>query len=197
MKRSMISFTVMLAFLISGALSAADESAALRDNAQKLFNQGNFKDAYELFSKLALGEEKVPIQVGEDLSRAIDCLSRLNRQNEIDEFRESVISENSQNWMLLQKSAQSFIYGVHYGFMISGKFERGEHRAGQWRRIRTGRKQLTERLRFDGPEPRKCRFGQAGVLGRNGVVQLSQQREDLRRVACGVIESAVGCASGV
>jgi uncharacterized protein YfaS (alpha-2-macroglobulin family) len=130
MKKSMISFTLILSFILSGALSAADESATLRENATKLFNQGNYKEAYELFSKLALGEEKVPIQVGEELSRAIDCLGRLNRQNEVDEFRGNVIAKNSQNWMLLQRAAQTFMYGNHYGFMISGKFERGEHRGG-------------------------------------------------------------------
>ena len=124
----MISFAVILSFLISGILSAGDESSSLRDNATKLFNQGNYKDAYELFSKLALGEEKTPIQVGEDLSKSIDCLARLNRQNEIDEFRENVVAKNSQNWMLLQRAAQSFMYGNHYGFIVSGKFERGEHR---------------------------------------------------------------------
>ncbi|MEI6423013.1 MAG: MG2 domain-containing protein, partial [Lentisphaerota bacterium] len=130
MKSSMISLAVFLSLLIPGVLSVADESATQRDNATKLFNQGNYKEAYELFSKLALGDEKVPIQVGEDLSRAVDCLVRLNRQNEIDEFRENAIAKNSQNWMLLQKAAQSFMYGNHYGFMVSGKFERGEHRGG-------------------------------------------------------------------
>ncbi|MFA6568893.1 MAG: MG2 domain-containing protein, partial [Victivallales bacterium] len=128
MKKSMISFAVILSFLISGVLSAADESATLRNNAQKLFNQGNYKDAYELFSKLALGGEKAPGRVPEDFSRAIDCLSRLNRQNEIDEFREKVIAKSSQNWMLLQSAGQSLRDANHYGFMISGKFERGEHR---------------------------------------------------------------------
>ena len=130
MKKSMISFAVILSFLISGVMSAADESAGLRENAQKLFNQGNYKEAYDLFSKLALGEEKVPSMVGDDLSRAVDCLLRLNRQNEIDEFRENVIAKNSQNWMLLQRVAQSYLFCNHYGFMVSGKFERGEHRGG-------------------------------------------------------------------
>ncbi|MFA6294790.1 MAG: hypothetical protein WC637_23560, partial [Victivallales bacterium] len=128
MKRAMVSLAVILSFSISLFLSAADESAAMRDNATKLFNQGNFKDAYDLYSKLALGEEKVPGQVGEELYRAINCLINLNRQNEIDEFREKAISENSQNWKLLQKAAQSFMQGDHSGFMISGKFERGQHR---------------------------------------------------------------------
>ncbi|MCX6984663.1 MAG: hypothetical protein NT118_07930, partial [Lentisphaerae bacterium] len=130
MKKSMISFAVILSFLISGVLSATDENATLRGNAQKLFNQGNYKEAYELFSKLALGEEKMPGQVGEDLSNAINCLANLNRQNETDEFRENVIANNSQNWMLLHRAAQSFMDGNHYGFMISGKFERGDNRGG-------------------------------------------------------------------
>ncbi len=130
MKRSIFSIAAILSLLISGVLSAADESAAMRDNATKLFNQGNYKDSYDLYSKLALGEEKVAAQVGEDLSRAIDCLLRLNRQNEIDEFRDKVIANYSQNWMLLQRAAQSFMHGNHYGFMVSGKFERGEHRGG-------------------------------------------------------------------
>ncbi len=128
MKKSLLSFTVILSFLLSGIMSAADENTTLYDNATKLFNQGNYKDAYDIYSKLTLGGGKVPKQAGESLSRAIDCLNRLNRVNEVDEFRENAIAKNPQDWMFLQKAAQSFMYGDHSGFMISGKFERGQHR---------------------------------------------------------------------
>ncbi|HBC88810.1 MAG TPA: alpha-2-macroglobulin [Lentisphaeria bacterium] len=131
MKKCLIALSVILSFTLSGfAFAADDTSKTARDKALKFYNQGNYKEAYDAFSKLALGEETVPIQVGEDLHNAVNCLANLNRQNEFDELVEGCIAKNSKNWMLLKKAAEIYMYSNHYGFMISGKYERGNHRGG-------------------------------------------------------------------
>ncbi|MFZ2657557.1 MAG: MG2 domain-containing protein [Victivallales bacterium] len=131
MKNCMMSLAMFLSIFLSGILAVADDAGkATREKATQLYNQGNYKDSYGLFSKLALGGETVPNLVGDELGMAINCLRSLSRLNEIDEFRGKAIARNSQNWMLLQKAAESFIYENHYGFMVSGKFERGDHRGG-------------------------------------------------------------------
>jgi uncharacterized protein YfaS (alpha-2-macroglobulin family) len=101
-----------------------------RTAAQKLFNDGNFKDAYEGFRKLALDAADELAAVGRDLKSATDCLERLGRTAEIDAFREEVIEFHAENWRLLQAAAENYLSVDHYGAIVAGKFERGRHRGG-------------------------------------------------------------------
>jgi len=108
----------------------AGDQAALRAQAQKLQQDGNYNDAYQLFRKLALDPNADPRLVGDDLQRATQCLQRLNRLNEVDEFREAVIEVHQQNWRLLWAAARNYMEMPHQGFMIAGEFQRGPHRGG-------------------------------------------------------------------
>ncbi len=102
----------------------------LRDRLQKTLRAGNFKDAYEGFRDLALNPACDPKKVGNDLRMGIQALERLNRVAEIDAFREAVIAAHQQNWRLLWAAAQSYVEVQHQGFIVAGKFERGQHRGG-------------------------------------------------------------------
>lgn len=105
-------------------------SESMRRQAREAMQQGNFKDAYELFRKLALDPRDDPSQVGGDLEAATQCLQRLNRINEIDDFREAAIEVHKANWRLLWAAARNYMQVPHQGFLIAGKFERGPHRGG-------------------------------------------------------------------
>src|SRR4029079_6252689 len=96
----------------------------------KAMESGNWRDAYEGFSKLALDPDVDAKAVGDDLTRAVQCLQNLGRSNEIDELRERVIALHGKNWRLLRAAAETFYTNEHYGFMVAGKFERGNHRGG-------------------------------------------------------------------
>ncbi len=109
---------------------AAAPSPDQRAAAQKQFQAGNFKDAYEAFRKLALDPNDDPLRVGDDLTMAVQCLQRLGRVNESDAFREEVIKVHAGNWRLLRAAAESYQSDQHYGFIVAGKFERGQHRGG-------------------------------------------------------------------
>ena len=78
-----------------------------REALMKTFQAGNYKDAYDGLRKLALDPTDDPVQVGKDLETAINCLQRLGRSDEIDEFREAVIEVHKQNWRLLDTAAQT------------------------------------------------------------------------------------------
>jgi len=126
---------VLLIAVAAGGIAiapAADPAseADRRGKAQKLLRDGNFKEAYEAFAKLALDAGTEKKKVGEDLSMAVQALQRLNRRNEIDAFRERVVKVHSANWRLLWAAAKSYMGSVHYGYMISGEFHRGRHRGG-------------------------------------------------------------------
>src|SRR6202040_2591436 len=54
----------------------------------------------------------------------------LGRADEIDEFREAVIAVHKENWRLLETAAQTYANVEHYGFIVAGKFYRGNKRGG-------------------------------------------------------------------
>ena len=102
----------------------------LRKQARQAYSDGNWKDAYDLYRKLCLEVDNDPRSVGADLIQAWQSLQQLNRLSELDAFREQVIRRHRNNWRLLQAAAQSYIQNSHWGYMIAGEFERGEHRGG-------------------------------------------------------------------
>jgi uncharacterized protein YfaS (alpha-2-macroglobulin family) len=111
---------------------AADKPVpqASRQGFMQAYQNGNFKDAYDGLRKLALDPSSDPRQVGQDLQTAITCLQRLGRSDEVDDFRETVIAAHKKNWRLLETAATSFAHSEHYGFIVAGKFYRGQHRGG-------------------------------------------------------------------
>jgi len=112
------------------AAAAADQNQAVRQQLVKTMNQGNYKDAYDGFRKLALDPNEDPRQVGTDLNYATQCLQRINRVNEIDAFREEVIKVHKANWRLLWAAAQNYMSVPHHGFIVAGEFWRGNKRGG-------------------------------------------------------------------
>jgi uncharacterized protein YfaS (alpha-2-macroglobulin family) len=101
-----------------------------RDKLMEAYKAGNYKDAYDGLRQLALDPKDDPLKVGDDLTTAVDCLRRLGRVDEADEFRESVIEVHQKNWRLLDTAAQSYGNVEHSGYIVAGKFYRGGHRGG-------------------------------------------------------------------
>ena len=129
--------TVLLALSLPWVLSAQDRPPAATPadpaKAEKQLKAGNYKDAYDLFSRLALNAAAEPNKVGEYLAKGVTCLRSLNRADEIDEFREKVIAVHAGNWRLLWAAAQGYAADEHYGYIVAGKFYRGYHRGqGRW-----------------------------------------------------------------
>jgi uncharacterized protein YfaS (alpha-2-macroglobulin family) len=113
----------------------APDRQAQRVAAKKTYEAGNYKDAYTTFRKLALDAQSDRQAVVDDLNHGTSCLQSLGRVAEIDEFREAVVKVHDKNWRLLEAAAQSYINIEHFGFIIAGKFERGQHRGGQGRYV--------------------------------------------------------------
>ncbi|MBI2825758.1 MAG: alpha-2-macroglobulin [Planctomycetia bacterium] len=97
---------------------------------ERAFHHGNYKDAYDGYRRLALAAAAPPREVGDYLGRAIQCLHVLGRVDEIDDFREQAIKIHTMNWRLLRAAAESFADGDHNGFLVAGRFERGNKRGG-------------------------------------------------------------------
>jgi uncharacterized protein YfaS (alpha-2-macroglobulin family) len=108
-----------------------EDGPADRDRLARLFGQGNFKDAYEGYRALVQSAASDPKLVGSDLSMAVQCLARLGRDDESDPLREAAVKLHKGNWRLLQAAAESYLNDPqHAGFIVAGKFQRGQHRGG-------------------------------------------------------------------
>ncbi|MCE9553363.1 MAG: alpha-2-macroglobulin, partial [Planctomycetes bacterium] len=98
--------------------------------AEQLMQQGNFKDAYDQFRKQTLAQGTDPRTAGRQLQLATQCLQNLGRVDEVDEYCEAVIKVHAGQWRLLWAAADNYLGMQHYGFMVAGKFERGQKRGG-------------------------------------------------------------------
>ena len=125
----LLAASTLSALLVLSAFGAKDAPPD-RETAAKQMKDGNWKDAYEGFSRLALDPADDPMKVGEDLAHALNCLANLGRQNEMDAFREKVIAAHRANWRLLRAAAREYMNVGHEGFIVAGVFERGGHRGG-------------------------------------------------------------------
>ncbi len=103
----------------------------LREQCDRLAQQGNYKDAYDGYRALALDPNDDPSLIGSDLQQAISCLVKLGRVDEVDAFREAVVDGHMGNWRLLQAAAESYLNDpAHDGFVVAGEFHRGPHQGG-------------------------------------------------------------------
>ena len=114
------------------AMAKRPEQPSDRERFDKLFADGNFKDAYDGYRRLALDPKTETDRVGTDLKRAVHCLSSLGRIVEKDELLEAVVAAHPANWRLLQAAAESYFFANDdWGAIVAGKFRRGERANGQ------------------------------------------------------------------
>ena len=60
-----------------------------RTKAEKLYADGNYKEAFDVLNSLVLDPAHAAKQLADDFNRAVQCLRQLQRQHEIDAFREA------------------------------------------------------------------------------------------------------------
>ncbi len=128
--RSILVFIGIAAGGLSAAVTEKVAGAVNQAALKKQIEAGNFKDAYEGFHQLALDPNDDPRTVADDLKSAASALSQLGRLDELDDFREAVIRTHRKNWRLLWAAAETYLSYDNYGFVVAGKFYRGQHRGG-------------------------------------------------------------------
>ena len=120
--------TAILSFTVIAADAPLPKN--LREDMRKTFQQGNYKDAFEGVHQLAIDPQNDPRLVGSDLGMAVQCLQQLNRVEEIDALLEESVKVHKENWRLLHAAAQQYMQIPHHGFIVAGKFVRGNKRGG-------------------------------------------------------------------
>lgn len=115
----------------SSSLLAILQSPPTFKEAQKLEQDGNYKEALAAYRKLIAGETLNSEQLVMAYNNSLNCFRRLAQESEIDAYREEVIETHADDWKLLRAAAYSYIYGGHYGYLVAGEYERGGRRGGQ------------------------------------------------------------------
>jgi uncharacterized protein YfaS (alpha-2-macroglobulin family) len=125
-----ICLAIACLFAVARFEGAEPSATNRRQQADAALKAGNYRDAWELYRRLALDPQDDPKVVGRDLQRGVQTLQRLAREDEVDAFREAVVAAHSKNWRLLQAAADGFARDAHYGYLIGGEFHRGNQRGG-------------------------------------------------------------------
>jgi uncharacterized protein YfaS (alpha-2-macroglobulin family) len=119
--------------LVPQKLVAQDTAALPHETLMQAFRDGNFKDAYDGLRRRLLSADNAPTanssnDIAEQLSTAVQCLRQLNRFNEVDELLDQTVAAHPESWQTLAAVAQQYGSIEHHGYMIAGKFQRGQHR---------------------------------------------------------------------
>lgn len=128
MQRWTFLWMAMIGFASFYALQAATPAGALKD-VQQLHKDGNYQEALDLAVKLLESDLSADEAIG-TFRLAENCMQRLNRMSELDALSEQLASRYERQWQVLAALAQSWLQRQHYGYLIAGEFERGQHRGG-------------------------------------------------------------------
>lgn len=101
-----------------------------RTKADKLFHEGNFKEALAIYRALALDAENTGPLLSHDITQTSNSYRNLQRDNEIDAYLEEAEKVHATNWRGLKAVGVEWIINQHYGFIVAGKFHRGNQNSG-------------------------------------------------------------------
>ena len=116
-------------FFDTSCLQAADQSDAFQA-AEKLINDGNFREALTAYRELLQNQELESAEIISSFQHASKCFQHLDQLADLDTFRESVVQTHPRNWQVLSAVAESYLHMPHHGYQIAGEFRRGRHRGG-------------------------------------------------------------------
>ncbi len=112
--------------LFSFAKADVKNMDKLQKQAQVLYSQGDFKDAFKLYQELLTSGVKQISPTA--LDNAVNCLWNINEAHEFDAFIESVIAANQENPTLLIQAAYHYRSAQKHGYIVAGEFNRGYYR---------------------------------------------------------------------
>ncbi len=101
-----------------------------RTQADKLFAEGNFKEALAIYRALALDAGNTGPLLSHDITQTNHSYRRLQRDNEVDAYLEEAEKVHAANWRGLRAIGVEWIINQHYGFIVAGKFHRGDQNSG-------------------------------------------------------------------
>ena len=126
MKPWKIIFATILTFAALALSTTAQED--IRQKAQKLDKDGNYKEALALYQELLAGDKPT----GLDLHEALGCLRKLRRHQESDKLIGNAVEKHSKNHDILLNAATAYHTLPHYGSIVAGQFKRNSRSRGDY-----------------------------------------------------------------
>jgi hypothetical protein len=86
----------------------------------------NLTAAYQLFRSLVLDAKHGDPELPDDFSAAVQCLSELNHEHEIDRLLEHTLTLHAGNWRVMERASEELADSVpRFGVLLDGEFRRG------------------------------------------------------------------------
>lgn len=120
---------VMAAWLGIGQQNAQQEAPDIQQ-METLYKQGNFKEAYEAAEKLFFDPKQDPKELARTMNIPVQCLQRLGRYADVDNFLEKTAEAQKDEWRVLTLLGNQYASINHWGVINDNKFERGPVRGG-------------------------------------------------------------------
>ena len=100
--------------------------SVLRQNANNLEKQGNYKEALAIYEKLISEDLENITKSSDDLKRAVHCQNRLRLRENFDALVETFLKVRKDNWEAYAAAGNAYInLAYHNGRLVNGKFKRG------------------------------------------------------------------------
>ncbi|MEL0095121.1 MAG: MG2 domain-containing protein [Planctomycetaceae bacterium] len=103
-------------------------TAEVREKAHKLYSDGNYKEAFEAYVKIATDPKSGGQPLVSDLAILFQCIQRMRYYTKWDELIEKIITVQSDDWRVLQAAAGQYQSAPKYGIIIDNKFQRAPQR---------------------------------------------------------------------
>lgn len=127
----LLSGVLVIAMTRPGVSQPTDEPpVGTLAQADALFNRAQWNEAFAIYKSLATQPDTPVDSTIHAFNKALDCLNRLGRLEEIDPLRTQVIQTHAQRWQVLEAAGQSFLTNIHQGYRVAGEFKRGFPRGG-------------------------------------------------------------------
>lgn len=116
-------FCIWLAFVGMVSAGMAQSPADLRKERDDLTQRGLWKEALAFYQEKLAGVSDEGS--GNDLSKAVQALSRMNQWEDFDELVESAITVHEENAGVAQAAAEAYRGAPTAGVVAGGRFQRG------------------------------------------------------------------------
>lgn len=103
-------------------------AAEERNKARKLYEEGNYKEAYESYVKIATNPRAGGQPLVSDLSFLQQCIQRMRYYSQWEDLIEKVIVAQGNDWRVLQAVAGQYQSAPKYGILIDNQFQRAPQR---------------------------------------------------------------------
>ena len=131
--RYRLGLALLLVLGLWGVMHLNAEPPAITDQrtkADKLFADGNYKESLAIYRALALDVTNTGPLLSHDITQTSNSYRNLQLDNEIDAYLEEAEKVHAANWRGLKAIGVEWIINQHYGFVIAGKYHRGNQNSG-------------------------------------------------------------------